>query len=105
MNHSQDMRYLARRAFNSFCRAYSHLKDKDSFNIKMLNLHKISKSYGLSSAKSKGYLDKEGYTDMKDAKKISSSEINHIEMKKKKVEMGKKIVNDKNYLNDEFAMG
>ena len=62
------MRYLARRAFNSFCRAYSMLKDRDCFNLKKLNLHHISKSYGLTSSKSKGNLETTEYTKMKDAK-------------------------------------
>ena len=45
---------MARRAFNSFCWAYSLLKDTDCFNLKKLNLHKLAKSYGLDSSKSKG---------------------------------------------------
>ena len=37
--YDRDMKYLARRAFNSFCRAYSLLKDDTCFNLKSLNLH------------------------------------------------------------------
>ena len=33
--------FMARRAFNSFCRAYSRIKDKDIFNLKKLFLHQI----------------------------------------------------------------
>lgn len=58
-----DTKYLARRAFNSYCRAYSHIKDKEYFNLKNLNLHKISKSYGLTGAKSKGEIDNKEYTE------------------------------------------
>ena len=34
VNSSKDLKYMARRAFNSFCRAYSLLKDTDCFNLK-----------------------------------------------------------------------
>ncbi len=81
VNSTTDLKYLARRAFNSFCRAYSLLKDTDCFSLKKLNLHKLAKSYGLESAKSKGNLDDDAYRNMKDSKKISESEAKFLEMK------------------------
>lgn len=102
-NQDTDMKYMARRAFNSYCRAYSLLKDKECFNLKNMNLHKISKSYGLISAKSKGDLEKKEYTEMKESKKISKSEETFLEQKKKKMEIGRKVVQSKNYMIDEFA--
>lgn len=71
LNESGDLKYLARRAFNSFCRAYQMLKDKNTFNLKALNLHLISRGFGLLGAKSKDTLDNKKYTEIKDAKKIS----------------------------------
>ena len=60
---------MARRAFNSFCRAYSLLRDEDCFNLKKLNIHRISKSYGLkSSLSTKKDVQNKDYTDMKDSK-------------------------------------
>lgn len=47
-----DLYFMARRAFNSFCRAYSRIKNKTVFNLKNLHLHNLSKSFGLKSAKS-----------------------------------------------------
>lgn len=96
-----DMKYLARRAFNSFCRAYSMLKDSECFNLKNLNIHQISKSYGLSSSRSGEAVDKK-YKTIKDTKKISYSEQAHLNLKKKKTEMGYKIVARKGFGNDEF---
>lgn len=84
VNSSKDLKYMARRAFNSFCRAYSLLKDTDCFNLKKLNLHKLAKSYGLDSAKSKGDLDDDAYKNMKDSKKISESEAKFLELKNQK---------------------
>ena len=46
--------YLARRAYNSFCRAYARMRDRECFNLKNLNLLSITKSYGMSKVKSKG---------------------------------------------------
>lgn len=81
VNSSKDLKYLARRAFNSFCRAYSLLKDTDCFNLKRLNLHKLAKSYGLASSLSKGGLEDDAYRNMKDSKKISESEARFLEQK------------------------
>jgi len=92
VSRSKDIHFLARRAFNSYCWAYSLLKDKESFNLKNLNIHKISKSYGLEGSKSKGGLEKKEYTDIKESKKISKTEENFIEIKKKKTVLGRKLV-------------
>lgn len=40
---------------------------------------------------------------MKDSKKISNSELKHLELKKKKMEEGRKIISNNKYLNQEFA--
>lgn len=103
VNSSQDMRYMARRAFNSYCRAYSLLKDTDCFNLKKLNLHKLAKSYGLGSARSKGQLEEEGYTNMKDSKKISDSEAKFLELKSQRTLQGIKLQKQSQFINDEFA--
>ena len=96
-----DMKYLARRAFNSFCRAYSMLKDSECFNLKNLNIHQISKSYGLSSSRSEDAVDKK-YKTLKDTKNISYSEQAHLNLKRKKTEQGYKVVGKKGFGNDEF---
>jgi hypothetical protein len=57
------------------------LKDTDCFSLKKLNLHKLAKSYGLDSSRSKGDLDDDAYMSMKDSKKISESEAKFLEMK------------------------
>lgn len=59
-----DLYFLARRAFNSFCRAYSRIKNKTVFNLKNLHLHNLSKSFGLKSAKSNNETEKDGYTEL-----------------------------------------
>lgn len=71
INNSGDLKYLARRAFNSFCRAYQMLKEKNIFSLKKLNLHLVSKGFGLLGAKSKDTLGDKKYTEIKDAKKLS----------------------------------
>lgn len=59
--------YLARRAYNSFCRAYARLRDKECFNLKNLNLMSIAKSYGMAKVKSKDRDTKEeGYDAIAD---------------------------------------
>lgn len=59
-----DLYFMARRAFNSFCRAYSRIKNKTVFNLKNLHLHNLSKSFGLKSAKSGEETHKDGYTEL-----------------------------------------
>ncbi len=104
VNGDKDMLYLARRAFNSFCRAYSLLKDIECFKLKKLNLHKISKAYGLESSRSNRITREDGYKKGKDAKNISFSERRFLDMKKLKTREGLKIVQNKNFTNDEFQM-
>jgi hypothetical protein len=50
------------------------LKEKEIFSLKKLNLHLISRGFGLQSSKSKDTLKDKKYTDIKDAKKISEKE-------------------------------
>lgn len=57
----------------------------------------------MESSKSKGGLEKKEYTEMKDSKRISNSEANFIEMKKKKTVLGKKMISSKAFANEEFA--
>lgn len=48
---SNDVYYLARRAFTSFCRAYSRVNDEGFQTLKDLHLHNLAKSYGLKGSK------------------------------------------------------
>ena len=59
-----DLYFMARRAFNSFCRAYSRIKNKTVFNLKNLHLHNLAKSFGLKSAKSNDETETEGYVEL-----------------------------------------
>lgn len=59
-----DLYFMARRAFNSFCRAYSRIKNKTVFNLKNLHLHNLAKSFGLKSAKSGDETFHEEYKDL-----------------------------------------
>lgn len=61
--------FMARRAFNSFCRAYSRIKNKTVFNLKQLHLHNLAKGMGLKSAKSQDETQKEAYEDLEAPKK------------------------------------
>jgi len=47
---SDDYKYKARRTYVSFTRAYARLLPKEIFHPKKLNLHSLSKSFGLGSA-------------------------------------------------------
>jgi ATP-dependent RNA helicase DDX31/DBP7 len=99
----KNLRYLSRRAFNSFCRAYTQLKDEVSFSIKKLNLTGISKSYGLKSSLSKNAdTHDEGYKVAKDSKNLSSHEVAFLERKRMSTIEGIKKVKDRNYMNSEF---
>lgn len=42
-----DLKYLAQRAVISFVKSIDHMKNKHVFNIKKINLQKLSESYGL----------------------------------------------------------
>lgn len=59
-----DLYFMARRAFNSFCRAYSRNNNKTVFNLKNLHLHNLSKSFGLKSAKSGDDTNRNDYTEL-----------------------------------------
>lgn len=99
----KNLNYLSRRAYNSFCRAYTQLKDEVSFSIKKLNLTGIAKSYGLkSSISKKSETQEEGYKHTKDGKDLSSSEVAFLERKKMSTIEGLKKVKDRNYMNSEF---
>lgn len=65
-----ELYFKARRAFNSFCRAYSRIKNKTVFNLKNLHLHHLSKSFGLKGAKSNDETLKENYQNMDDTREI-----------------------------------
>ena len=80
-NMNEDNNYLARRAFNSFCRAYSMLKDKDCFNLKNMNLHAISKSFGLSDSNSRRRKVISNYNEIKDSKNFLKPKLNDQEKK------------------------
>ena len=99
----KNLSYLSRRAYNSFCRAYTQLKDELSFSIKKLNLTGIAKSYGLKSSYSKNAeTTEEGYKHTKDGKDLSSSEVAFLERKKMSTIEGLKKVKDRSYMNSEF---
>lgn len=59
-----ELYFMARRAFNSFCRAYSRIKNNTVFNLKNLHLHNLAKSFGLKSAKSNEETEREDYKDL-----------------------------------------
>lgn len=59
-----ELYFMARRAFNSFCRAYTRIKNKTVFNLKNLHLHNLAKSFGLKSAKSNEETEKDDYKDL-----------------------------------------
>lgn len=61
--------FMARRAFNSFCRAYSRIKNKSVFNLKQLHLHNLAKGMGLKSAKSQDETHKDAYEELEAPKK------------------------------------
>ena len=73
---------LSRRAFVSFCRAYSRLKDTESFNLKKLNLAGVSKSYGCRSTKATDETGKVAYGALPDAKQLNSSELAFLDRKR-----------------------
>ena len=50
---------LARRAYNSFLRAYARLPFKEVFNVKSLDLTNLVKSFGMNTVASKGEDTKE----------------------------------------------
>jgi ATP-dependent RNA helicase DDX31/DBP7 len=60
-----ELYFMARRAFNSFCRAYSRILNKTVFHLKNLHLHNLAKSFGLKSAKSNEETEREDYIDLK----------------------------------------
>lgn len=99
---AHDLNHLARRAFVSFCRAYSLLKDTECFYLKQLNLHKISKSYGLEGAKAQSQTEDPNYQQVKDSKQISRQEISHLEMKRQSAVKGMKRIASKQFANMEF---
>lgn len=103
VNMSKDLRYMARWAFNSFCRAYQMLKDKSVFNLKKLNLHVISWSYGLQSSWSKDTLQDKKYTDMKDAKSISEKEQKYLDIKQQWMKDALNMQKQSDFYNEEFA--
>ncbi len=99
----KNLGYLSRRAFNSFCRAYSRLKDEVAFSIKNLNLTGISKSYGLKTVLSRNDDTKaHDYKQGKDAKDLSISERAFLERKKNSTIAGVKKIKDRSYMNSEF---
>ena len=55
---------MARRAFNSFCQAYSRNNNKTVFELKKLHLHNLSKSFGLKSSKSGSDTEKPAYKNL-----------------------------------------
>lgn len=93
---------LSRRAFVSFCRAYSRLKDTDCFNLKKMNLSAISKSYGCKSAKADSDTQKAGYSTLPDSRQITSSEAAHLERKRTQTIEGMKGVRSQKFLTEEF---
>jgi ATP-dependent RNA helicase DDX31/DBP7 len=93
---------LSRRAFVSFCRAYSRLKDTDSFSLKRLNLSGISKSYGCKSTKAAHETNKTGYATLPDARQITASEAAFLDRKRTATIEGMRGVGSKRYLKSEF---
>lgn len=61
------------------------LKDKNVFNLKKLNLHVISWSFGLQGARSKDTLQDKKYMEMKDAKTISEKEQKYLDIKQQRM--------------------
>lgn len=94
---------LARRAFNSFCRAYSQTKLKEVFRLKLLNLHSLSKGFCLESAKSerKKIREKE-YTQIKDAKQLAPQQLKTLEKKNFFTRQGIKNTKRRQFINSEF---
>lgn len=99
---AHNLNHAARRAFVSFCRAYSLLGDRQCFNLKALNLHKIARGFGLESAHSKARTGDAGYVAPKDSKQISRSEQSHIDTKRRTALAGIKKTARSDYLNMEF---
>lgn len=100
----KNLNYLSRRAFNSFCRAYSRLRDEVSFSVKNLHLASVAKSYGLKSAMSNSDTHKPEYKTSKDAKDLSQSERAFLERKRLSTIQGLKTVRNKAFMNDEFLL-
>ena len=99
---SEDNQYLARRAFNSFCRAYTMLNDKDCFQLKNMNLHSISKSFGLDSSayKRKGVAEKT--IELKDSKNFMASKMSECDKRASQMKSAIKRMQNMNYEVSEF---
>lgn len=93
---------LARRAFVSFCRAYSRLKDNECFNLKRLNLGGISKSYGCRSVKGDNETGKIGYATVPDSKQLNSQEVAHLERKRAATIQGIRDLKSRKFEKNEF---
>ena len=92
---TKESRYLARRAYNSFCRAYARIRDRTIFQLKSLNLFHLAKAYGLEKAFSKGNETKDdGYGE------IAAKGSVRIERKK---ELFKKAPKANKVIMNEFA--
>lgn len=99
---NDDNSYLARRAFNSFCRAYAMLKDKDCFQLKNMNLHSISKSFGLDSSASRKRGVASKTSDMKDSKNFLENRVKDSDRRVNQMKSAIKKMQQKNYEVNEF---
>ena len=96
-------RVMARRAFNSFCRAYSQTKLKEIFRLKRLNLHVLAKGFCLDSAKSEKRLTTEKkYTQIQNAKTLAPQQLKTLEKKNFFTRQGIKNTRRRDFLNSEF---
>ena len=95
--------FMARRAYNSFCRAYSRIKNKTVFNLKNLHLHNLAKSFGLKGAKSTGETEKDQYLEVAENRlDRADREISETARQKSEGRIKLRAKNDKVVLKNEF---
>ena len=100
---SEKGQWLARRAFNSFCRSYNQTQMKWIFQLKKLHLHQLSKGFCLESSKGEGGQTKDrNYRHIRDSKPLSDKQMRSVHKKRYFTKQGLKNTSSRKFLASEF---
>ena len=103
LRNSDTGQWLARRAFNSFCRSYNQTQMKWIFQLKKLHLHHLSKGFCLDTSKGQGSKTSDrNYRHIKDSKPLSDKQLRSVYKKRYFTKQGLKNTSSKKFLANEF---